>query len=125
MSGREPAAPIRIDVDDPEVDMDNRQRLLFRGELFTGEAVEHQDGALVSLECYEEGLRHGPNREWYEDGRLRSEGTARRGRPVGVSRAWHPSGLLAHERVFADDGLTMLSDHEWDENGQPTRAWSQ
>ncbi|MFF5189746.1 toxin-antitoxin system YwqK family antitoxin [Streptomyces sp. NPDC000345] len=118
------AKPTRIDIDDPAVDMDHIQRLLYRGELFTGEVVEHLGGALVSLECYEDGLRHGPNREWYKDGSLRSEGTAQRGRPVGVSREWHPNGTLAHERVFADDGLTMLSDHEWDEDGQPTRAWS-
>ncbi|MET7609210.1 hypothetical protein ABZU45_32530 [Streptomyces avermitilis] len=26
----------RIDIDDPEVDMDPGQRLLYRGELFTG-----------------------------------------------------------------------------------------
>ncbi|MFF3499004.1 toxin-antitoxin system YwqK family antitoxin [Streptomyces sp. NPDC003247] len=118
------AEPIRIDIDDPEVDMDHMQRLLYRGALFTGEVVEHLGDALVSLEGYEDGLRHGPNQEWYKDGTLRSEGTARRGRPVGVSREWHANGTLASERVFADDGLTMLSDREWDENGQPTRAWS-
>ncbi|MFJ4813839.1 toxin-antitoxin system YwqK family antitoxin [Streptomyces longwoodensis] len=117
------AEPTRIDIDDPEVDMDSMQRLLYRGELFTGEVVEHLGDALVSLECYEEGVRHGPNKEWYKDGTLRSEGASRNGRPVGVSREWHPNGTLAHERVFAEDGLTMLADSEWDEDGRPTRAW--
>ncbi|GAA3305527.1 toxin-antitoxin system YwqK family antitoxin [Streptomyces cinereospinus] len=114
---------IRIDIDDPEVDIDHSQRLLYRGAPFTGEVVEHLGGALISLECYEDGLRHGPSREWYKDGSLRSEATARRGRPVGVSREWHANGTLAVERVFAEDGLTMLSDSNWDENGRPTRAW--
>ncbi|MGX5182706.1 toxin-antitoxin system YwqK family antitoxin [Streptomyces avermitilis] len=113
----------RIDIDDPEVDMDTGQRLLYRGELFTGEAVEHLGGALVSLENYEDGLAHGPSREWYKDGTLRSEGTVRRALPVGVWRVWHPNGTLASERVFSDNGQTILSDRQWDETGQPTRSW--
>jgi antitoxin component YwqK of YwqJK toxin-antitoxin module len=113
----------RIDIDDPDVDMDVAQRVLYRGEPFTGEVVEHLDGALVSLEIYERGVRHGPSREWYKDGALRSEGRAREGRPVGVFRDWHPNGELAAERAFSEDGSTMLSDRAWDENGQPTRVW--
>ncbi|MET7920512.1 hypothetical protein ABZU45_32545 [Streptomyces avermitilis] len=113
----------RIDIDDPEVDMDPGQRLLYRGELFTGEVEERLGGVVVSLETYADGVPHGLSREWYKDGMLRSEATARRGRPVGVSRSWHPNGTLAAEREFAEDGLTMLSDREWDENGQPTRVW--
>ncbi|MET7609208.1 toxin-antitoxin system YwqK family antitoxin [Streptomyces avermitilis] len=113
----------RIDIDDPEVDMDMGQRLIYRGELFTGEVVEYQRGALVSLNTYKDGVEDGPTREWYMDGTLRSEGTARGGRPVGITRDWHPNGTLAAEREFAEDGLTMLSDREWDETGQPTRAW--
>ncbi|MFJ6687145.1 hypothetical protein [Streptomyces werraensis] len=31
----------RIDIDVPEVDIDQVQRLLHRGELFTREVVEH------------------------------------------------------------------------------------
>ncbi|MFG2138110.1 hypothetical protein [Streptomyces sp. NPDC048650] len=31
---------LRIDVDDPDVDMDHVQRLLYRGEPFTGEVAE-------------------------------------------------------------------------------------
>ncbi|MER6129724.1 hypothetical protein ABT173_45650 [Streptomyces sp. NPDC001795] len=119
-----PVAPLpRIDLDDADVDLDYAQRLLYRGEPFTGEVVEYLGEALVSLETYEDGLRHGPNREWYKDGALQSEGMARRGRPVGISREWHANGTLASEKVFSEDGWTMLSVREWDENGQPTRVW--
>ncbi|MEU9371757.1 hypothetical protein AB0D71_45540 [Streptomyces avermitilis] len=113
----------RIDIDDPEVDMDPGQRLLYRGELFTGEVEERLGGAVVSLETYADGVLHGPNQEWYKDGTLRSEGTAREGRPVGITRDWHPNGTLAAEREFTEDGLTMVSHREWDETGQPTRVW--
>lgn len=108
----------RIGIDDLEVDRDQSQRLLYRGELFAGEVVEYLGEVLVSLECCEDGLRHGPNREWRKDGTLQSEGVARSGRPVGVSREWHANGTLASEKVFTEEGWTMLSDREWDENGQ-------
>ncbi|WP_326767967.1 hypothetical protein OG978_28625 [Streptomyces sp. NBC_01591] len=113
----------RIDIDDPEVDMDRGQRLLYRGELFTGEVEEHLGGALVSLDSYVEGVQHGPSREWYEDGTLRSEATAREGRPAGVSGEWHPNGVLAAEVEFSENGLRTLAERRWDEEGQPTKNW--
>ncbi|GGV97690.1 hypothetical protein GCM10015535_69550 [Streptomyces gelaticus] len=114
----------RIDIDDPEVDMDQGQRLLYRGELFTGEVEERLDDALVSVDSYMAGVQHGPSREWYKDGTLRSEATAREGRPVGVSREWHPNGVLASEVEFSENGMTMLAERRWDEEGRPTKTWS-
>ncbi|MEU0626655.1 hypothetical protein [Streptomyces sp. NPDC005989] len=113
----------RIDIDDPEVDMDQGQRLLYRGELFTGEVEERLGGAVVSLDSYVAGVQHGPSREWYKDGTLRSEATAHEGRPVGVSREWHPNGVLAAEVEFSGNGMTMLAERRWDEEGQPTKNW--
>ncbi|MFF9573494.1 toxin-antitoxin system YwqK family antitoxin [Streptomyces sp. NPDC014685] len=113
----------RIDIDDPDVDMDQGQRLLCRGELFTGEVEEHLGDALVSLDSYVEGVRHGPSREWYKDGTLRSEATARKGLPVGTSREWHPNGVLAAEVEFSENGMTMVAERRWDEEGRPTKNW--
>lgn len=113
----------RIDIDDSDVDMDPGQRLLYRGKLFTGQVEERLRGVVVGLDSYVDGVPHGPSREWYEDGVLRSEATARTGRPVGVSRAWHPNGTLAAEQTFAEDGLTMSADRQWDEAGRPTKNW--
>ncbi|KOG29091.1 toxin-antitoxin system YwqK family antitoxin [Streptomyces resistomycificus] len=114
----------RINIDDPEVDMDLGQRLLYRGKLFTGEVEEYLGGARVSLESYVEGLPDGPAWEWYKNGTLESEMTVRKGRAVGVAKRWHPNGVLASERTFSDDNGAMLSVREWDENGQPTKSWS-
>ncbi|MFJ6016689.1 toxin-antitoxin system YwqK family antitoxin [Streptomyces sp. NPDC092952] len=113
----------RIDIDAPEVDMNQGQRLLHRGEPFTGEVEERLGGAPVSLDSYVAGVRHGPSREWYEDGTLRSEGTAHGGRAVGVSRERHPNGVLAAEREFPETGGPMLADRQWDEEGRPTKNW--
>jgi antitoxin component YwqK of YwqJK toxin-antitoxin module len=112
----------RIDIDDPDVDMDLGMRLLYRGELFSGEVEEYLGGALISLDTYVDGVPEGPSREWYPDGTPRSESTARRGRAVGVARTWHRNGGLACERVFSEEGH-LLSDRQWDERGRPTRAW--
>lgn len=116
-------APRRIDIDDPEVDMDAAQRLLYRGTPFTGEVTEHLAGRLVSLDVYVDGVQDGPSREWYGDGTLRSEGTVRNGLPCGESKEWHFNGVLASRKVFDGDGLTLLEDDAWDEHGRPTRSW--
>ncbi|MEV6395171.1 hypothetical protein AB0M39_10405 [Streptomyces sp. NPDC051907] len=113
----------RIDIDDPEVDMDGGGRLLYRGELFTGEVTEHLGTPLVSLNDYVEGVLHGLSREWYKDGTLRSEGTVQMGRAVGLFREWHPNGRLASERVFSQNGLPILAERVWDEQGNLTKSW--
>ncbi|MEU5630189.1 toxin-antitoxin system YwqK family antitoxin [Streptomyces rishiriensis] len=113
----------RIDIDDPEVDMDDAQRLLYRGELFTGEVTEYLGDALVSLDEYVDGVQDGPSLEWYKDGTLRSETMVRKGRACGESKAWHQNGTLASLRVFDEDGLTFRENYEWDEDGRPTKSW--
>ncbi|MCX5388088.1 toxin-antitoxin system YwqK family antitoxin [Streptomyces sp. NBC_00083] len=113
----------RIDIDGPDVDMDDSQRLLSRGELFSGEVAEYSAGKLVSLDEYSEGVLDGWSREWYPDGTLRSEGQVREGLPAGEFKAWHANGVLASRKVFGQDGLSLLEELRWDENGHPTRAW--
>jgi hypothetical protein len=113
----------RINIDDPEVDMDMGQRLLYRGEPFTGEAEEFLGDARVCLENYVDGLQDGPSWEWYKDGALRAEVTVRKGRAVGIARRWHQNGVLASERVFSEEDGAFLSSREWDESGLPTKVW--
>jgi antitoxin component YwqK of YwqJK toxin-antitoxin module len=109
-----------IDIDDPDVDMDEAQRLLYRGELYTGEVVEYLSGARVSQDSYASGLQDGLSREWYKDGTPRSEGTARQGRARGVFMEWHPNGALKSRQVFDDSGLVLKEEYEWDEAGHQT-----
>ncbi|WP_308406940.1 hypothetical protein [Streptomyces sp. AC555_RSS877] len=113
----------RIRLDDPEVDLDYAQRLLYRGELFTGEVEEYLAGHRVSLVTYTDGYRDGPFREWFKSGVLRAEGTMRMGSLSGEYKSWHENGVLATKKLHSADGGTPLSHYEWDEEGNPTRAW--
>lgn len=113
----------RIDLDDPEVDLDYDHRLLYRGEVFTGEVEEYLAGHRVSLVTYKDGFRDGLFREWYKSGVLRAEGTMRMGSLSGEYKSWHENGALAVKKLHSEDGRTPLSHYEWDEEGRPTRAW--
>ncbi len=121
--GGELTAPQRIDIDDPEVGMDEGRRLLYRGEPFSGEVVEYLSGHLVSLDVYVDGVQSGISREWYTDGTPRSAGMTQNGLPSGESKEWHPNGQLAVRQVFSTNGLTLLEDFRWDKEGRPTRSW--
>ncbi|MGW2184173.1 toxin-antitoxin system YwqK family antitoxin [Streptomyces sp. NPDC001732] len=113
----------RIDIDDPEFEMDEGEVVSYRGERFTGEVVEYQQGALVSLVTYKEGIEDGPSKEWYMDGTLRAEGILRGGFPVGESRTWHPNGRLASRVLMSANGLRQLEITEWSEEGNLTKEW--
>lgn len=113
----------RIDIDDPSVDEDGSGTLFCEGRPFTGEVAEYVGTSLISLDDYVDGVLHGKSREWYSGGALRCEAQAKSGRPVGTSKEWHANGKLAKERTFSEDGLTMISDESWDEEGNLTREW--
>ncbi|GAA0499096.1 hypothetical protein [Streptomyces olivaceiscleroticus] len=113
----------RIDIDDPEVEMDAAQTFFYAGVPFTGEVVEYQRGALVSLITYKDGVEDGPVKEWHTDGTLNSEGTMRGGFPVGESKKWHSNGTLAARMVMSADGLRQLARAEWDEEGNLIKEW--
>jgi antitoxin component YwqK of YwqJK toxin-antitoxin module len=112
---------MRIDIDGDEVSYDDAQRLLYRDELFTGEAAEYGPGrVMVALVSYVRGQEDGQAREWFPDGTLMSEGTSRKGYPVGIWRTWHWNGRLAEETVFEDepDGRGPEAVRRWSEDGE-------
>jgi len=103
--------------------MDHAQRLLHRGEPFTGEAAEYQSGRLISLDEYTDGVLNGPSLEWYQTGTLRSEGRARGGRAVGEFREWHPNGVLKSRKFFDGATASLRDEDTWDEQGAPLSSW--
>ncbi|WP_327423325.1 hypothetical protein OG763_28810 [Streptomyces sp. NBC_01230] len=84
----------RIDIGDPDVDMDRGRRVLYRGG---------------------NSRRARPKNAW--------RGQPRAGLPIGVSKEWHPDGTLAAERAFVEDELTLLADRKWAEEGRQTKNW--
>lgn len=110
---------MRIDVDDPGLDMGIDQSLVYQGELFTGETVEtdSRTGQVVAVTAYADGLEDGPVREWFPDGADRAEGRCRRGIPCGRWREWHANGRLALEKEYGRRGL-VRSIRKWSESGE-------
>jgi antitoxin component YwqK of YwqJK toxin-antitoxin module len=107
--------PQRVNEDD--TDMDEAQRVLYQGVPFTGEVVETDDeGTVIGLNTYRDGREDGPQREWFNDGMLRSEYHAAGGLPTGESREWHTNGQLARRQEFDQYGVLRLRE-VWDENG--------
>ncbi|MFF8831883.1 toxin-antitoxin system YwqK family antitoxin [Streptomyces sp. NPDC015131] len=113
----------RIDIDDPDVDMDGAQRLLYRGALYTGEVAEYQGGHLISLDEYTDGVQDGWSREWYRDGTLRSEGFVRHGRPIGEFREWYSNGVLKERQFFDGSAASLRETDTWDETGARVSSW--
>ncbi|WP_371677981.1 toxin-antitoxin system YwqK family antitoxin [Streptomyces sp. NBC_01276] len=113
----------RVDTDDPDVDMDMGNRVLYLDELFTGEVAEYQDGQLVCLDVYLDGIRNGLSRMWYPDGTLKLEGNVLNGVAVGEFREWHPNGILKSRKFFDDDIYSLKEETVWDEEGRLVREW--
>lgn len=109
----------RIDIDDPEFEMDTSERWTYQGSVYSGEAVEYgPNGQIVGLTTLKDGLEDGPQKAWYADGTRDSEGVSRRGKAVGEWREWHPNGQLKAIRLFDERG-NHLSTQEWEPDGTP------
>ena len=66
----------RIDIDGPDVDYDESQLLLYRGEYFTGEAVElFPDGRLWTLKTFANGFEDGPTRQELDEAKSYIKGS--------------------------------------------------
>lgn len=112
----------RVDDDDPDLETQLDSRVTYRGEYFTGEVVETNDDTVVSLTTYRDGFEDGPSLEWFPDGTRLSEGTVRKGIPIGAWRLWHANGALAEEKVFDEAGKGhILRIRRWSESGEITK----
>jgi antitoxin component YwqK of YwqJK toxin-antitoxin module len=107
--------PQRVNADD--TDMDESERVLYQGAPFTGETVEtDDDGVVIRVNTYRDGREDGLQREWFNDGMLRSEYNASEGLPRGEAREWHENGQLWRRQEFDRFGHLSVRE-EWDENG--------
>lgn len=69
-------------------------RMFYRGEPYTGEAVErYLDGTVIGLRTFVDGFEEGPSKSWYADGSPNHSGlVAKIGRSVsGVNGFRWPS----------------------------------
>ncbi|MER8088850.1 toxin-antitoxin system YwqK family antitoxin [Streptomyces sp. NPDC058316] len=113
----------RIDIDDPDVDMDMSHRMLYRSELFTGEVAEYQGGQMVCLDTYVDGIRNGSSQMWHPDGSLRLQGTVINGVASEEFLEWHPNGALKSRKFFDNEIYSLREETTWDEKGNAVRDW--
>ena len=112
----EPVFLLRVDQDDPDLEMDEDQAFWYRGELFDGVMTRsYLDGTLVDEVHYRGGKPEGRGRSWYGDGTPKSEYLVQARQVVGVAKGWHRNGVLSDERRF-HKGL-LVEVREWDEEG--------
>ena len=64
-----------------------------------GVATYYTNGQVKMRTAYEDGVRHGPHREWYADGTLRVEGRYAAGQRRGLWAAWKPDGQRDETRT--------------------------
>ncbi|MFD9574708.1 toxin-antitoxin system YwqK family antitoxin [Streptomyces sp. NPDC059982] len=123
IGGGAPFSVRRVDADDPDVDIDMGNRMLYRDELFAGEVAEYQDGQIVCLDVYLDGVRNGLSRMWHPGGALKLQGTVVNGAAVGEFLEWHPNGVLKSRKFFDDDIYSLKEESVWDEQGNLVREW--
>jgi len=68
-------------------------------------------------ERYENGIKHGLYRSWYQNGQLEAEGNYVNGEIDGAVRAWHENGQLKLEATYLS-GLENGLYREWSKDGQ-------
>jgi antitoxin component YwqK of YwqJK toxin-antitoxin module len=86
------------------------------GVPFTGDVVDTENGRVVAVTGYRDGLEDGPSKEYFPDGGKQVEGRSAGGYAVGEWREWYPDGRLKSYKVldrWGDLRRTQL----WDENG--------
>jgi antitoxin component YwqK of YwqJK toxin-antitoxin module len=86
------------------------------GVPFTGEVVDTEDGRVVAVTGYQDGLEHGPSVEYFADGSKEVEGQSAGGYAVGEWREWYPGGRLKSYKVL-DRWGDLRKSQLWDVDG--------
>jgi antitoxin component YwqK of YwqJK toxin-antitoxin module len=97
-------------------DTDDGWMVRVDGVPFTGEVVDTEDGQVMMVTTYENGIEHGPWWEIYPDGARQGEGTYDHGATVGEWRTWYPGGKLQEFNLF-DRWGSIRKIQRWDEQG--------
>ncbi|PTL78335.1 toxin-antitoxin system YwqK family antitoxin [Vitiosangium sp. GDMCC 1.1324] len=109
-------------VDFEELDIGHEQLIVWRGQPFTGVAVEFfPDGTLCSEVPHLNGVRHGLVRAWHPSGQLRKEANLWQGGLHGYLHEWDEQGrLISEERGELGIGV---AEKRWDEQGRLIKDW--
>jgi antitoxin component YwqK of YwqJK toxin-antitoxin module len=104
-------------INEAETDLDDAGRVVRQGTPVTGEVAEYgNDGALLSVETYRDGIHDGVSRIYYADGTLKSERWYEFGVSVGTARWWYSNRQLKEEITY--DGQGSVVNHQtWNDDG--------
>ncbi|HSX10180.1 MAG TPA: hypothetical protein VLF94_00470 [Chlamydiales bacterium] len=89
----------------------------FRDGKLDGESLLYWPNGKLKRRCsFLNGVRHGLDQMWSEEGHLADEGRYEKGKPVGVHRRYGKKGNLIEEITYLDGPRFNI--HSWDENGE-------
>lgn len=112
----------RVDFDELELVVRDGYYLFWKGQPFTGFALERfPDGTLQSEVYHVDGIEHGPSRQWYPWGKLMEEKNLWNGGLHGYERTWDEQGRLISERI-GEFGIA-ISEKRWNEQGRLMKDW--
>jgi antitoxin component YwqK of YwqJK toxin-antitoxin module len=104
-------------VDYDDIDYSNELFALYEDRRFTGRAVELDPERNKTIETeFAGGIKHGPEREYYPGGALKSEVVFKMGQPHSIGRQWHINGQLKWETTY-ENGRAVNRKH-WSEDGR-------
>ncbi|GAA3434362.1 toxin-antitoxin system YwqK family antitoxin [Kutzneria kofuensis] len=105
----------RVNREQTTSDTEDGWMVRLNGVPFTGEVVDTENGRVVAVTSYQDGLEHGPSIEYYPDGSKQVEGQSAGGHAVGEWREWYPSGKLKSYKLL-DRWGDIRKTQMWDEN---------
>jgi len=112
--------PLRVEFN--SLDSDEDGVMFYRGQPFTGIAVDYwPNGQLETEQYYELGTEYGRIRSWHDNGVLSLEATLQAACVQGIGREWHRNGQLKEE--YEVEEAIYLWKKEWDEEGVLVRDY--
>jgi hypothetical protein len=87
---------------------------------FYGVVYSVYEGSLSSLIFVWEGLRHGPDLQWYDNAQLFVERHYQHGLESGTHKAWYKDGRVKSLKSFRN-GKAHGESFEWYTNGHPSQ----
>lgn len=108
----------RVDASDEKLTSANG-KWLYANEPFTGEVVSYYpNGKLRFKHHYNQGIEHGYQQSWYENGQAEEQRLYVYGKKAATHLGWWSNGQPRFERHFHNDEYHGIN-KEWYANGKP------
>ncbi|WP_299589485.1 hypothetical protein [uncultured Microbulbifer sp.] len=108
-------------ISEDQIDFSDEMVCLYKGKPFTGVVFDEDAGQVIGETQYKDGMLDGITRTWFRNRQLRSESCFVENRRHGPDKEWYESGVMKSDTMY-EHGI-IVKKVDWDLDGKIIKSY--